>query len=231
MILCAVSLFMLTTLASCGSDDEDTDTANYKAQQAAYFENIYDKAKDNITLANNDGVECKDWYIFPVYYRTAASTNKHDYIVVQVLNEKKHSENPDSAYAAIPYYNDYARAFYRGYCGPTSSTKQTLWDGTEVGKQFDTNFNDASKTIMDLNTEPATIALFKPTDFTMSGSINGFATALMHMHVGDKWRVYIPQELGYGSTEKTNIKPYSTLIFDVYLTAFSRNSDDSMPAL
>ena len=227
MILSAVSLLTLTTLVSCGSDDEDDSTANYKAEQAAYFENVYDKAKDNITLAEDDDEECKDWYIFPVYYKTASSTNKHDYIVVQVLNEKKHSENPDSAYAAIPYYNDYVRAYYRGYAGPTSSTKQTLWDGTEVGKQFDTNFNNKAITVMDLSGINITN---KPTDFTMSGSVDGFATALMHMHVGDKWRVYIPQELGYGSTEKTDLPAYSTLVFDIYMVQFSRNSN-TMPEI
>jgi FKBP-type peptidyl-prolyl cis-trans isomerase len=47
--------------------------------------------------------------------------------------------------------------------------------------------------------------------------IEGWSLALENMHVGDKWRVYIPYNLGYGSTGTTDIPAYSTLIFEIYL--------------
>jgi FKBP-type peptidyl-prolyl cis-trans isomerase FklB len=37
------------------------------------------------------------------------------------------------------------------------------------------------------------------------------------MPVGSKWELYIPQELAYGARETGDIKPFSTLIFEVEL--------------
>lgn len=47
--------------------------------------------------------------------------------------------------------------------------------------------------------------------------IKGWIEALTMMPVGSKWELYIPQELGYGSRQAGQIKPYSTLIFTVEL--------------
>ena len=42
------------------------------------------------------------------------------------------------------------------------------------------------------------------------------------MPVGSKWRLYIPQELAYGSQGAgASIPPFSTLIFDVELLAIN----------
>jgi FKBP-type peptidyl-prolyl cis-trans isomerase len=35
--------------------------------------------------------------------------------------------------------------------------------------------------------------------------------------VGDKWEVWIPQELGYGTTGSGEIPGYSTLVFEMEL--------------
>ena len=57
-----------------------------------------------------------------------------------------------------------------------------------------------------------------PSTFSLGGVVDGWTTALQQMHVGDVWRLYIPQSLGYGSsTSNSNIPAYSTLVFDVYL--------------
>ena len=46
--------------------------------------------------------------------------------------------------------------------------------------------------------------------------IKGWTEALTMMPVGSKWQLYIPQELAYGQRGAgKDIKPYSTLIFDV----------------
>lgn len=37
------------------------------------------------------------------------------------------------------------------------------------------------------------------------------------MHPGDRWMIYIPYELGYGSRTSGPIPAYSTLIFEVEL--------------
>lgn len=50
-------------------------------------------------------------------------------------------------------------------------------------------------------------------DYSKDGVIRGWVTVLQHMVVGDKWEVYIPQELGYGRSGSGTILPYSTLRF------------------
>jgi len=73
----------------------------------------------------------------------------------------------------------------------------TLIDGTE----FDSSIK---------NNEPA--------EFPVSGVIPGWTEALQLMPVGSKFRLFIPQELAYGSQQAGElIKPYSTLVFEVEL--------------
>lgn len=48
-----------------------------------------------------------------------------------------------------------------------------------------------------------------------SSVISGWSVALQNMVEGDKYQVWIPQQLGYGATDKGTIPPYSTLIFEI----------------
>lgn len=58
----------------------------------------------------------------------------------------------------------------------------------------------------------------QPAEFPVNGVIRGWVEALQLMPTGSKWRLYIPQELAYGSQGAgAAIPPYSTLIFDVEL--------------
>ena len=58
----------------------------------------------------------------------------------------------------------------------------------------------------------------------VNGVLEGFATALQHMHRGDHWRVTIPHQLGYGASGTTGIPGYSTLIFEIRLVDFEEGS-------
>lgn len=80
--------------------------------------------------------------------------------------------------------------------------KGTLLDGTEFDSSFSRN-------------EPAT--------FRCNQVIKGWTTALTNMPVGSKWKVYIPQELAYGSREAGNIPPFSMLTFEIELIDIEEN--------
>ena len=80
--------------------------------------------------------------------------------------------------------------------------KGTLIDCTE----FDSSYN---------RNEPAT--------FRANQVIKGWTEALTMMPVGSKWELYIPQELAYGSRESGQIKPFSTLIFEVELVGIEKD--------
>ena len=80
--------------------------------------------------------------------------------------------------------------------------KGTLIDGTE----FDSSYK---------RKEPAT--------FRANQVIKGWTEALTMMPVGSKWELYIPQELAYGASETGGqIKPFSTLIFEVELVGIEK---------
>ena len=88
---------------------------------------------------------------------------------------------------AKPTETDRVKVNYRG----------TLIDG----KEFDSSYK---------RNEPAT--------FRANQVIKGWTEALTMMPVGSKWELYIPSELAYGTRETGgDIKPFSTLIFEVEL--------------
>lgn len=51
--------------------------------------------------------------------------------------------------------------------------------------------------------------------------INGWIIALQQMHIGDKWELYIPAEMGYGRFSQPGIPGGSTLIFEIELLAIA----------
>ena len=56
-----------------------------------------------------------------------------------------------------------------------------------------------------------------PEAFRLCDVIDGWQIALQQMHAGDKWVIYIPYEMGYGSKACAGIPAFSTLIFEVEL--------------
>ena len=57
----------------------------------------------------------------------------------------------------------------------------------------------------------------EPITFPVTGVIKGWTEALQLMPVGSKYRLWIPQQLAYGTNEAGPIPPGSVLVFDVEL--------------
>lgn len=60
--------------------------------------------------------------------------------------------------------------------------------------------------------------------------IEGWAVALQYMHIGDRWNVWIPQQLAYGEAGRVDrntgavlLKGYSTLNFEIEVVAIIRD--------
>lgn len=51
----------------------------------------------------------------------------------------------------------------------------------------------------------------------LSDLIEGWIIVIQQMHIGDRWEVYIPAEMGYGKFSQPDIPSWSTLIFDIEL--------------
>ena len=117
------------------------------------------------------------------------ASKAEDHIVVQVLESGTGSD--------CPLYTDSVQIHYSGRLMPSASYPE----GYEFDKSWVSTYN---------------VATSKPYSGRVYSFVDGFATALQHMHVGDHWKVYIPYRLGYGSSS-SSIPAYSTLIFDLRL--------------
>ena len=58
-----------------------------------------------------------------------------------------------------------------------------------------------------------------PVAMRLRDLIQGWIIALQQMHVGDKWEIYLPAEMGYGKFSQPGIPGGSTLIFEIELKA------------
>ena len=68
-----------------------------------------------------------------------------------------------------------------------------------------------------------------PVAFWIPNLIDGMASALQQMRVGDIWRMYIPYTIGYGTQKASTIPAYSTLVYDVNLTEIARAGTSLSP--
>jgi FKBP-type peptidyl-prolyl cis-trans isomerase FklB len=83
-----------------------------------------------------------------------------------------------------------------------ADTVTTHYRGTLIdGREFDSSYKRDT-----------------PASFPVKGVIKGWTEALQMMHVGDKWQLFVPSELAYGASKRSElIDANSTLIFEIEL--------------
>lgn len=136
------------------------------------------------------------WKIIKNYTKPGSITGPNtDYIIVHV---KQHGTG-----SGTPLSTDSVSVRYTGQLLPSTSYP--------AGYIFDTT-SPAGTT--DATAGAAHMAINSLTD--------GFATALQHMHIGDKWDVYVPWTLAYGAKGNKSIPGYSVLKFEISLLAYAR---------
>ena len=152
----------------------------------------------SLARGNADG-----WSQIPAYTMGSIlgeDGNKSYYIYVKKLEAGTGTYYPQSG--------DTVRVHYQGRLIPTSSHP--------LGLVFDKSYATNS-----LNEKTDV-----PTLLSVSGTVVGFSTALMHMVEGDRWKVVIPHYLGYQGSATGSIPAFSTLIFDMKLARIYHNGDD-----
>lgn len=185
-------------LTSCSEEDDTVEEyANWQSKNEAYFEQAYQQH-----LAASSAT-CFVLKSFTKGDTVKVSNLPHtDCILVDVLD----SDFPAVGSSAMcPIYTDFVEIHYRGNLLPSLSYPN--------GFQFDSSYFG---TFSPETAEPSTMEV--------NGVLEGFATALQHMHCGDHWRVTIPHQLGYGASGNTGIPGYSTLIFEIRLVDFEEGS-------
>ena len=155
--------------------------------------------------------------LFSVAFQSCSNDNEQEkYAEWKQENEKFIEEiknDPSSSYfqASIPqgpgivYYKVINKA--QGDTGtyPLSTSQvKVRYKGSLINDYG--VFDDASERITIMN---------------VNGVVSGFSVALQNMKEGDKWEIYIPWDLGYGSSGKEPIPPYSALIFELELVEIS----------
>lgn len=199
LFLLLMSVFML---ASCSENDDATDEyADWQVRNEQAF-------ADTLAYAKKLG-ETNGWYVYRKWSLVDQTPNQDangnsatlaykdvDNIIVHVLNKGEGS--------GCPMYTDSVKVSYRGRLLGT--------DTYPNGYVFDTTFEGMY--------DKATAQLSKMA--VNGGWVDGFTTALMNMHIGDHWMVYIPYQLGYGTTGNTSagIPAYSMLRFEIALDSY-----------
>ena len=200
-------LLPIWTLTACednaGEEDNSEFTDNWTQRNADYFSQTLAQARQAVAEAKANYGEAWedhcDWRVFRSYAKMAGGPQT-DSICAKVIQRGEGTVKP--------LYTDSVKVFYIGRLIPTDSYPEgRVFDYSGIYAEDDYVFNpDFSQ----------------PRAFAVSNLVEGYSTALMHMHVNDRWVVYIPQELGYGSTAATLLPSYSTLIFDLQLRAIHR---------
>lgn len=169
---------------------------NWQERNEHYIDSIASVAR------SNQGESVGQWKIWKDYKKNPDSSlsvgneGTQNYVYAKVLSLGQATDSP--------IFTDSVKVYYRGRLIPTvKNTDGFVFDQSYYG---------------DLTEE--SLAWQPTTNFMTSNLITGWVTALMKMHKGDRYLLYIPQKLGYGTSGSSSIPGHSTLVFDVYLKDF-----------
>jgi FKBP-type peptidyl-prolyl cis-trans isomerase FklB len=187
-------LFALLLFIGLGlsSCGEDENTVEEYPNWQVKNETYYKNLTDSVKrlIANGN----KEWKFFKTWSKDDSIKGKlGDSICVHVLTAGTGS--------GCPLYNDSVRVHYLGKLLPSTSYPE----GYIIAQSYYGTYSPETSV---------------PKAFLVSGLIDGFTTALMKMHIGDRWLVYMPYDLGYGSSTSSSVPAYSTLIYDITLAAY-----------
>ncbi len=195
---------------ACDENEEEYDPyTNWQSRNTAWYQSITDSASTAIAQAkaqygDNWEQHC-EWRRFKSLLRDQNydSGLYTDSICVRILSSGTGTYSPT--------YSDTIRVCYRGWLMP-AVYKRYNSENVEVDSTLQEVFGQTY--YGEFNVETAA-----PSLMSVSALIEGFSTAVQYMVEGDDWLVYIPQELGYGSTSMTGVPAYSTLQYRLYLNA------------
>lgn len=193
---------------SCTENDDTVEEyANWQSKNKTYWDNLYTTTQQKIKGGDTSWKIILN-YTFQNQKQTTGSAltyRPENYIIA-------HVEQAGTG-TTSPLYSDSVSMHYMGRLIPsTTYTSGLIFDKSWSSNQFNAATSRPVHSYIGLTYD----AEGKPTSL-----VDGFTTALMSMHRGDHWTVYIPYQLGYGEKNSGVVPAYSTLIFDLRLNDFS----------
>jgi peptidyl-prolyl cis-trans isomerase len=208
-IFCLGGMMLSAGLFTSCTENDDTveEYANWQSKNKTYWDNLYTTTQQKIKGGDTSWKIILN-YTFQNQKQTTGSAltyRPENYIIA-------HVEQAGTG-TTSPLYSDSVSMHYMGRLIPST----TYTSGLIFDKSWSSNqFNAATSRPVHSNIGLTYDAEGKPTSL-----VDGFTTALMSMHRGDHWTVYIPYQLGYGEKNSGVVPAYSTLIFDLRLNDFS----------
>lgn len=196
--------------AACTSEDNSNPVYdNWTVRNTAAFADTLRVARTEIAKARaqygEKWEEHTPWRVYGNYtLGKGGNPTAKDSVVVRVVNSQLSAA--EALKAPRPLFTDTVRIDYIGRLMPTAEEpKGKIFDHTGPSSSendvFNTMFNTASK-------------------LAVSTTVVGFSTALQQMHLGDRWRVFIPAKGGYGNSTTQSVPAGSMLTFDLQLRSF-----------
>lgn len=208
-VFCLGGMMLSAGLFTSCTENDDTveEYANWQSKNETYWDNLYTTTQQKIKSGDTSWKIILN-YTFQNQKQTTGSAltyRPENYIIA-------HVEQAGTG-TTSPLYSDSVSMHYMGRLIPST----TYTSGLIFDKSWSTNqFNAATSRPVHSYIGLTYDAEGKPTSL-----VDGFTTALMSMHRGDHWTVYIPYQLGYGEKSSGVVPAYSTLIFDLRLNDFS----------
>lgn len=145
---------------------------------------------DSIAAVAEDNAD-GNWRIYKSWRLPA--DNPNDLTATKHVNNYVYCHIEQSGSGTVtPIYTDSIRANYRVW----------FMTGELLDQSFKGEFNPA---------------ISVPAEFAMAGMIDGWTTAVQHMHAGDIWTVYMPYKLAYGIEQTGSVPGYSALKYWINL--------------
>ena len=127
--------------------------------------------------------------------------NKRDYI--KANKEWLEAKSKEDGIMALPK-GIYYKVLSEGNQSSPQPTVRSIITAHYTGKTIDGKQFDSSRGGV-------------PLACRLCDLIEGWIIAMQEMHIGDKWELYIPAEVGYGKFSQPGIPGGSTLIFEIEL--------------
>lgn len=198
---------MLLTACEENINDEDTEFDDWQARSEAFIHAKMQEGRTAISQAQaqwGDAWEAHCNYRIYRYYAQTDHTagSEADSVLVEIIERGTGTETP--------YFTDSVQVNYLKRLAPSASYPEG-----RIIEHSGYTVNPA-----DIFDNPNAAVVTKGVSNVASSALHttaGEATAFQYMHVGDRWRLYIPWQLAYGKSSTTTVPAYSALIIEMRL--------------